>query len=180
VLSSSVRRGSDLSGFIAGMFAAAIATALGLVVVGSLIRAPLSPLIASVLVSIAAVLLLLREFGVLSFPLAQNARLVPRFVTGIPFWGSVQFGLEMGTGMRTYSPTGLPHIVAIAILFLASWPEALFAGAGFALGRAAMLLTFVAARNKVEADNAFFLGLPRLSRVLAILLIPLILLLVLR
>ena len=156
----------------------AIATALGFVVAGSLIRAPFPQLVASIIVAIAALVLLLREFSVISFPLAQNARLVPQFVTRIPFWGSLQFGLEMGTGMRTYSPTGLPHIMAIAIVFLASWPEALAAGAGFALGRTVMLLTFVATRSKTEADTAFYSELPRLTQVFAILSVPLIALLV--
>ncbi len=178
MLSSSVRRGSDISGFIAGLFVAAIATALGFVVVGSLIRSPIPPIVASIIVAGVALVLLLREFGVISFPLVQNARLVPQFVTRIPFWGSVQFGMEMGTGMRTYSPTGLPHIMAIAIVFLASWPEALAAGAGFALGRAVMLLTFVATGDKAEADTAFYSDLPRLTQVFAILFVPLVVLLV--
>lgn len=178
MLSSSVRRGSDISGFIAGLFVGAIATALGFVVVGSLIRIPLPALAASLVVAAAALVLLLREFGAISFPLVQNARLVPQFVTNIPFWGSLQFGMEMGTGMRTYSPTGLPHIMALAIVFLASWPEALAAGAGFALARAIMLLSFVAARDRSDADAAFFTDLPRLTQIFAMLFVPLILLLV--
>lgn len=174
MLSSSVRRGSDISGFIVGLFVAATATAFGFGVIGSLIRAPFPTLVASIIVAVAAVILLLRELGVFTFPLIQNARLVPQFVTRIPFWGSMQFGMEMGTGMRTYSPTGLPHLVAIAILFLASWSDALSAGAGFALGRAVMLLTFVAARNKMDADTAFHFTVPQLRQVFAILSIPLI------
>lgn len=178
MLSSSVRRGSDISGFIVGLFLGAMATALGLVLAGSLIRVPLPPLVASSIVAVAALVLLLREFGVVSFPLIQNARLVPQFVTGIPFWGPAQFGMEMGTGMRTYSPTGLPHIMALAIVFLASWPEALAAGAGFALARAVMVLSFAATREKAEADTAFYTDLPRLTQVFATLFVPLIVFLV--
>ncbi|MGC5031149.1 hypothetical protein [Micromonospora sp. DT229] len=178
MLSSSVRRGSDITGFIVGLFLGAVATALGLVLAGSLIRAPLTPLVASVIVAVAAFVLLLREFGVVSFRLIQNARLVPQFVTTIPFWGPMQFGMEMGTGMRTYSPTGLPHIMAVAIVFLASWPEALAAGAGFALARAVMMLSFTATREKAEADSAFYTDLPRLTQVFAVLFVPLFVLLV--
>lgn len=156
----------------------AMATAFAFVVVGSLIRAPFPLLALQILVALAAVVLLLQELGVLKFPILQNARLVPQFVTTIPFWGSVQFGMEMGTGMRTYSPTALPHILAISIVFLASWPEALMAGAGFALARAVMLLTFTAARSKMAADNAFYFELPRLRPLFAILAIPMIVLLV--
>lgn len=129
-------------------------------------------MVPQILVAVAAVVFLLRELDVLSFPLLQNARLVPQFVTRIPFWGAVQFGAEMGTGMRTYSPTGLPHIMALSIMFLASWQEALMAGAGFAAGRALMLLTFVAARDKMTADAAFQFTLPRLKLLFVVLAVP--------
>jgi hypothetical protein len=123
-------------------------------------------------VVVVAVVLLLREIGVFTFPIPQNARLVPQFVTRVPFWGALQFGAEMGTGMRTYSPTGLPHIVAVAVLLLASWPHAVLAGVGFALGRAVMLASFLVAPDKESADNAFTFSLPRIGPLFALLLIP--------
>ncbi len=156
----------------------ATATAFAFVVVGSLVRAPFPLLVLQIVVAVSAVVLLLQEFGVLKFPILQNARLVPQFVTRIPFWGAVQFGMEMGTGMRTYSPTALPHIMAISIVFLASWQQALMAGIGFAMARAVMLLTFTVARNKMEADKAFYFELPRLRPLFAILAIPMVVLLV--
>ncbi|WP_433242621.1 hypothetical protein ACQPYK_38400 [Streptosporangium sp. CA-135522] len=178
MLSSSVRRGADIAGFIAGLFIGAAATTFAFVVIGSLLRAPFPLMVLQILVAIAAVVFLLRELDVLSFPLLQNARLVPQFVTRIPFWGAVQFGAEMGTGMRTYSPTGLPHIMALSIVFLASWQEALMAGVGFAAGRTLMLLTFVAARNKTAADTAFHFTLPRLKLLFVILVVPVVAVLV--
>ncbi|MFF3667065.1 hypothetical protein [Microtetraspora malaysiensis] len=178
MLSSSVRRGIDIAGFIAGLFVGAGAVTFVLVVVGSVLRAPFPMLVLQILVAAAAVVFLLRELDVLSFPLLQNARLVPQFVTKIPFWGAVQFGVEMGTGMRTYSPTGLPHIMAVSIMFLASWEEAFLAGAGFAAARALMLLTFAAARNKMEADTAFYFTLPKLKVLFAALAVPVVAMLV--
>ncbi|WP_214324469.1 hypothetical protein [Nonomuraea sediminis] len=178
MLSSSVRRGADIAGFIAGLFVGATATVFALVVIGSLLRAPFPVVFSQILVAAAAMVFLLRELDVLSFPLLQNARLVPQFVTRIPFWGAVQFGAEMGTGMRTYSPTGLPHIMAISILFLASWQEALLAGLGFAAARALMLLTFAMARDKMSADTAFYFTLPRLKVLFAILAVPMVAMLV--
>ncbi|MEU8109237.1 hypothetical protein ACWGH8_19905 [Nonomuraea muscovyensis] len=172
MLSSSVRRGTDIAGFIAGLFVGAGAVTFVLVVVGSVLRAPFPTVVLQILVATAAVVFLLRELDVLSFPLLQNARLVPQFVTRIPFWGAVQFGAEMGTGMRTYSPTGLPHIMAISIMFLASWEEALLAGAGFAAARALMLLTFAAARDRMAADTAFSFTLPRLKVLFVVLAVP--------
>jgi hypothetical protein len=123
-------------------------------------------------VAVVAAILLLREIGVFRFSIPQNARLVPQFVTRVPFWGALQFGAEMGTGMRTYSPTGLPHIVAVAVLLLASWPEAALAGTGFAVGRAVMLVTFLVASDKDAADDVFTFSLPRLGPLLALLSIP--------
>ncbi|PZG20873.1 hypothetical protein C1I95_08540 [Micromonospora craterilacus] len=148
-------------------------------VVGSVLRAPIPEAGRQYAVLTVAAVLIVREFGVFKFPIPQNARLVPQFVTRIPFWGAVQFGAEMGTGMRTYSPTGLPHIVVAAIVLWASWGEAIAAGTGFALGRALMLLIFLAARNKEGADAAFEKGMPRLRPVFATLLAPLIVMLVL-
>ncbi|MFE3452090.1 hypothetical protein ACFXJ8_24535 [Nonomuraea sp. NPDC059194] len=178
MLSSSVRRGSDAAGFIAGLFVGAFPTAFAFMVIGSLVRAPLPLIACQVLAGLAAIVFLLREFQLVSFPLPQNARLVPQFVAHTPFWGSVQFGAEMGTGMRTYSPTGLPHIMAISLFLLGSWSDALMAGAGFALGRALMLLTFLLARDKKRADTAFDFALPKMTWLFALLFLPLAVILV--
>ena len=140
-------------------------------VLGSLVR-PIPEIGRQAVVVVVAVILLLREIGVVTFPIPQNARLVPQFVTRVPFWGALQFGAEMGTGMRTYSPTGLPHIVAVAVLLLASWPEAALAGAGFAVGRAVMVVSFLVAPDKESADNIFTFSLPRLGPLFALLLVP--------
>lgn len=159
-------------GFVAGLVVGAIPAAFALVVVGSLLRGPVPVVLRFVVASVIVAALLLRELGIARFPVPQNARLVPQFVTRVPFWGAVQFGAEMGTGMRTFSPTGLPHVIAVAVLLFASWPEAILAGAGFAGGRALMVLTFLAARDKVAADAAFVSALPRLRPVFAGLMIP--------
>ncbi|MFJ2032059.1 hypothetical protein [Streptosporangium sp. NPDC087985] len=138
-----------------------------------MLRSPLPELVCQILAGLAAVVFILREFDVLKFPLLQNARLVPQFVAMTPFWGSVQFGAEMGTGMRTYSPTGLPHIMALCLLLLGSWSDALLAGAGFALARALMLLTFLLARDKMAADKAFDFTLPKMKLLFVLAFVPL-------
>ena len=116
---------------------------------------------------------LLRETRLISFPLPQNARLVPQFVTRVPFWGALQFGAEMGSGMRTYSPTGLPHVMVVAVFLLGGWSEAVLVAAGFAAGRALMVVTFLLARDKQQADHAFDSLLPRVQWVLVALFVPL-------
>lgn len=163
----------DLTGFLLGLLLGGAFASAALVIVGSLIRSPLSPHAESAVAATLMSAFVLREAHLISFPLPQNARLVPQFVTRVHGWGALQFGAEMGTGMRTYSPTGLPHVLAVAIFFLSSWQEALVGGAGFAIGRAVMVLTFLLARDKEMADQAFDRLLPRLQWVLLIGFVPL-------
>jgi hypothetical protein len=117
-------------------------TATALVVIGSLVRAPLPPVGRWVVVGVVLIAVLLRQFGVLSFSLPENRRLVPETVFRLGrHLGPLQFGLEMGTGARTYLPSGLPYVGAVVIAMTASLPLALCAGAGFGLGRALMALS---------------------------------------
>ncbi|GAA0937018.1 hypothetical protein [Pseudonocardia zijingensis] len=90
--------------------------------------------------ALVAVPALLRELGLVRFPVPQNARLVPEDVQHLRRWGALQFGFEMGTGMRTYSPSALPHVVLAAVLLVVPFPAAFALAAGFALGRLAMPL----------------------------------------
>ena len=46
----------------------------------------------------------------------------------------------MGTGMRTFSPSALPHLGLAAAVLVVPFPAALVLGAGFAGGRLAMPL----------------------------------------
>ncbi|WP_246843255.1 hypothetical protein [Allokutzneria sp. NRRL B-24872] len=125
--------------FCAGLVVGGVLTAAGLVVVGSLIRAPLPDAARWAIVAAALVPVLLRDFGVLSFALPENRRLVPESVFRLgPHLGPLQFGIEMGTAMRTYLPSGLPYIGGLVVLLVASWPLAVCAGVGFGLGRALM------------------------------------------
>ncbi len=89
---------------------------------------------------LVAMPVLLREVGLVRFPVPQNARLVPEDVQHLRRWGALQFGFEMGTGMRTFSPSALPHLVLAAALLVVPLPAAFAIAAGFALGRLAMPL----------------------------------------
>jgi hypothetical protein len=168
----SVRRGVDTAGFLVGLFIGGVAVATALVVVGSLIRVPIPPTARAWVVAALALALLAREVGLLTFRVPQNSRQVPQFVTRVPFWGALQFGTEMGTGMRTYSPTGLPHVIAVAVLLVASWPMALAAGLGFAAGRALMTVGFLVSGDRSGADRAFLHGIVGVRWVFAVLMAP--------
>lgn len=85
-----------------------------------------------------AVLGLLREVGVAPIRLPQNARQVPQEVLrrGLRR-GALQFGFELGTGVRTFVSASAPYVLAVAV-FLGGqhWPVAALAGLGFGAGRA--------------------------------------------
>jgi hypothetical protein len=82
----------------------------------------------------------LREVHVLNIALPENARQIPQevFAKG-PLLGPFQFGLELGTGVRTFVSASLPYVLAAAVwLYATDYWIALLAGAAFGLGRAAM------------------------------------------
>jgi hypothetical protein len=124
--------------FGTGLLLGALVVAFAAGAVGALPQALLPAPARCALFALVAVPVLLRELGVVRFPVPQNARLVPEDVQHLRRWGALQFGFEMGTGMRTYSPSALPHLVLAAVLLVVPLPAAFALAAGFALGRLAM------------------------------------------
>ncbi|MEU9508617.1 hypothetical protein AB0D32_20345 [Micromonospora sp. NPDC048170] len=85
-----------------------------------------------------AVLGVLRELGLVPIRLPQNARQVPQDVLQRSLRrGALQFGFELGTGVRTYVSASAPYVLAVALL-LGGQPlhVAVLAGIGFGVGRA--------------------------------------------
>lgn len=125
-----------------------------------LVSGLLTPLQSSVRIGIVLAIgtvAILRDLGVVRFHLPENARQIPRsvFRRGIPR-AAVQFGFEMGTGVRTYVPTTVPYVVALALMVLApSFEIAIITGLGFALGRAAYLVLRLASGKDSAWDSAF-------------------------
>jgi hypothetical protein len=76
---------------------------------------------------------------------------------------TLQFGFELGTGVRTYVSSTAPYLVAVAVLLVANdATAATVAGVGFGLGRLAMPL----ARSLSYADEAWDAALARRSSLL--------------
>ncbi|WP_157254657.1 hypothetical protein [Nonomuraea typhae] len=119
-----------------GLVLGALTVAAVGVILGGIVQGlvPLPVRLASLGLLAGAVLL--RELGLIRLPVPENARLVPEHVLerGRAL-GGIQFGFEMGTGMRTYSPSAQPHLVLAAVLLMLPWDGALAAGAGFAAAR---------------------------------------------
>ena len=120
-----------------------------------------------VLVLAIAVVGALRDASVLRFWLPQNTRQVPQDVLQRHLWrGSLQFGFELGTGVRTYVSATAPYVVAFALLL--SSPSvwiAIAAGLGFGLGRAVTLVSRYVSVDKPGWDR----WMPRILPTLKIL-----------
>lgn len=143
MLSSSVWRGSSRSWFSVGLLAGGLFTALVAVTLGSLLVRPwLGNDAARWVVMGAAGIVLARELRLVRFPLPQNARQVPEGVASAgPRLGALTFGFEMGTGLRTFMTSSLPHLLALVCVIFAAAPTALAIGLGFGAGRALMTMT---------------------------------------
>lgn len=70
----------------------------------------------------------------------RRAQVPSAVIGGGPDAGALQFGFEMGSGVRTHMPSNLPYLPLLAVLLIANWVAAVLAGLGFGLGRATMAL----------------------------------------
>jgi hypothetical protein len=158
MLIASVWRGGARLVFVVGLLIGGAATALLGLVVGSLVvrswlpegRLPL------LIVGAVLVLSLLHDSRILSFRIPQNARQVPEKVSRAgPRAGAFQFGVEMGTGTRTFMTSLLPHVALIAVIVAVPWPTAVLMGAAFGAGRALVPLARAVADNEDTWSSAF-------------------------
>ena len=142
--------------FATGEMIGGAATGLIAVALGSLLR-PFIPApgrwaaVFALLVLVAG-----HEFGLYRLPLPQNRRQVPQtviFAGGRV--GALQFGFEMGTGLRTFMTSGLPHVAVLAAALVAPWWAAILIGAGFGIGRAVMPMLRMAWRPPSGWDDRF-------------------------
>ena len=114
--------------------------AVGAALLGAVIQQLVPQLVLLPTFGLLAAVVLARELGPLRFRLPQNPRLVPERVVRLGELGALQFGFELGTGMRTYSPSALPHLALAGVLLVVPFWGAPVLAAGFALGRFAMPL----------------------------------------
>lgn len=112
-----------------------------MVALGSLLRPAVPPAVSAGLIVTVGLFALAGECGLHHIALPHRQAQVPSAVIGAGGdAGALQFGFEMGCGLRTHMPSNLPYLPLVAVLLLGSWPAALLAGFGFGLGRAAMAL----------------------------------------
>jgi hypothetical protein len=86
--------------------------------------------------------------------LPQNRRLVPQdVIRRADVEGPLQFGFEMGTGVRTFMPTALPHALLATVVLLGGLGPGVLAGLGFGLGRALMPIARVRHGDSADWDR---------------------------
>ncbi len=108
---------------------------------GSLLRPALPPAMRAGLIVAVALFVLAGEYGLHRVALPHRRAQVPSAVIGAGSdTGALQFGFELGCGVRTHMPSNLPYLPLVAALLVGTWVAALLAGLGFGLGRAAMAL----------------------------------------
>lgn len=139
--------------FSAGLLLGALLSATVLWLASGLV-APLSAGWRAGATAVLGLLAVARDAGVLRLRLPQNARQVPQDVLQRHLArGALQFGFEMGTGVRTYVSASLPYALALGVLLANDVAVALFAGLGFALGRAATPVLRFASGTGEEWDD---------------------------
>ena len=121
------------------------------------------------LVVLVALFVLAGELRLLRLTLPHRRAQVPSAVIGTGSEaGALQFGFEMGSGVRTHMPSNLPYLPLVATLLVGSWVAALLAGLGFGLGRAAMALGRQHSRDATWWDQQWQRHGGRLRIVLAV------------
>ncbi|MFI6650013.1 hypothetical protein ACIBI8_20665 [Streptomyces sp. NPDC050529] len=123
--------------FTCGLLAGGVLSAGVLWLVSGLFT-PLPVGVRQGLIVAVALLAALRDAGKLSLRLPQNARQIPQDVLRRHLArGALQFGFELGTGVRTYVSASAPYAMTVAVLLSGgSCAPALAAGLGFGVGRA--------------------------------------------
>lgn len=149
-----------LTSYTIGLLAGALAVSLAAMVLGAFVGAiPLPDPVWSALMLVVGMLLSLRHIGVISFWMPENQRLVPETVFRFgPVIGAAQFGLEMGTGMRTYVTSSLPYLLLLDAVLARDPAACVLAGVGFALGRSLMATLSVSSAEPTGWDQIFKAG----------------------
>lgn len=92
--------------------------------------------------------------------LPESRRQIPSAVfAGSLVRGAYRFGLEMGTGIRTYVPSFAPYVLLLAlVLARPTLGEALLIAAGFGLGRTIPLMISLRPEDQTLITRDFLRG----------------------
>lgn len=92
--------------------------------------------------------------------LPESRRQIPSAVfTPSLVRGAYRFGLQMGTGMRTYVPSAAPYVLLVALVVARpTLGQALLVAAGFGLGRAIPLMVHLRPEDQSLITREFLQG----------------------
>jgi hypothetical protein len=175
VLTLPVRRGVMLARwrpillFSCGLVGGGIAAATALWVLHGLVGGS-HPRVAVPALGLGSVAVVLRDFGWVSWKLPQRAQQVPQRVPRRgAVLGPLQFGFEMGTGVRTHLTSTLPYLVALTLLLAAdSFAIFLLVGVGFGIGRAFFPVLRARSANTDRWDEHVLKRYPWIRRACAV------------
>ncbi len=110
-----------------------------------------------------------REAGLLRLRLPQNARQIPQEVLRRNVrLGALQFGFELGTGVRTYVSASAPYVVALGLLLAHQGPlGTILTGTAFGAGRAVTATVRYASRHE-EWDDRRVARMPVLTNAVGV------------
>ena len=145
-----------LFAYLLGTTSGALLTTLVLWVLSGFVE-PLGETLRAIVLTAGAVGIVLSKHGPLArfISLPESRRQIPAEVFGGGLVrGAYRFGLELGTGVRTYVPSAAPYILLLAV-FLArlTLADALLVGIGFGVGRAFPLMVQLSAASRLRAMN---------------------------
>ncbi len=154
MLAASVRRTHSVVALNLGLVAGGAFTGACLAVASAVVRPPMAPLWNFLVLGVVCAVLFAHEIRLVRLRLPQRSRLVPITVFRLgPVFGPLEFGIEMGTGIRTYVSSAAPYAVVAAVLLTADSLDAVLAGIGFGLGRAIMTTASVVSRDVAAWDE---------------------------
>jgi hypothetical protein len=130
-----------LAAFAVGLILGGVSISVVLYASSALL-APAAMPIRAVAFAVFSLVAVARDLHLVHLRLPENARLVPIDVLASGLVrGAIQFGFEMGTGVRTFITASAPYVLAAALLLIpVSLAAVVAAGAFFGLGRMLMLL----------------------------------------
>lgn len=162
-----------LAAYVAGTTSGALLTALLVWVLSGFVE-PLGEATRVALLIAGAAFVWLCKQGPLSgiVKLPEARRQIPAEVFGGSLVrGAYRFGLELGTGVRTYVPSPAPYFLLLVVFFARlTLADAVLVGVGFGVGRAVPLLLQLTAANRLRAANPFLSRRTRSASVAASLL----------
>jgi len=161
--------------FTIGLVFGAATTSTILWLVGAVLAEIIEPRVRAGGIVVISIVLALHHLQAIRVPLPQNARLVPQDILAKGrSRAALQFGYELGTGVRTYVTSVVPYLVAAAVLLLALPLEAaMFVALGFALGRALVPVGWVFSggqhwTNRFQAASRWMNGAALVAAVFAV------------